>query len=655
MIDENVYASLGKMTEEMYLGLCKNQSAQMQDQLVAYHEIAEGKIAELLSKHSEIEAGEILAEQQKKIQILSDDFSNLKKDINSKYKIYLRGCGKAGKSTLLNALLSIDENIGSRMGRVPMTFTIDTYTDELEVNKAEVRLIDTKGKSKNLCVSRKQAIEISNKEEVSFKQSKEKCDAIIEERVRNVYLEQEREDIERDVYRQHLLKTQIREIKWGIGENNFFHNCVLIDTPGLSQELRFTNVIEDVKNYEMDGIIWVISSHTLAKQEVIEAYKEEFRQLKEVYEGKKVIAVINMYGDAPEYAYGSKLWRRVEKRAKEIYCGTYGFDDLICVNAKLAYDGNVHNDKIAIEESNISELRKKVNEMFVEKSTEEYHLAKLEKIDSFLRNLYREVEDNQKILEKHVFQYEDRSKKITSQRIACIQLFETRKEKIISLHMANIKQRIRANITRVNNLDDESVTSRQFFLENSIIGVNELESQIHDCMKQCEDIIFQRFKEQQLQSIISGYKTQKYALESFEKNVGKLSVDNTQKMISVRAPSGLGAGIYSLASGIFGKDSIVTGIVKFFRNAIKSPEERVYDDVRKYIKEWAGAISMDEVVKRYEEECRKTLDKSMEYTCCKYSDVCKMRDYMGTFIQNQSHMEWKQVGLMEIIGGESIV
>ena len=79
------------------------------------------------------------------------------------------------------------------------------------------------------------------------------------------------------MYKKHLIKTKIREIKWGIGRNDFFHNCVLIDTPGLSQELRFTNVIEDVKNYEVDGIIWVISSGTLAKKEGVDAYKEALK------------------------------------------------------------------------------------------------------------------------------------------------------------------------------------------------------------------------------------------------------------------------------------------------------------------------------------------------------------------------------------------
>ena len=45
MVDETIYTSLGKLTEEMYLSLAKTQSSQMQDQLVAYHSFAEEKIS----------------------------------------------------------------------------------------------------------------------------------------------------------------------------------------------------------------------------------------------------------------------------------------------------------------------------------------------------------------------------------------------------------------------------------------------------------------------------------------------------------------------------------------------------------------------------------------------------------------------------------
>ena len=654
MTEKDVYSSLGKMTEEMYLGLAKVQSTRMQDQLVAYHGTAEGKIAELLSAMSGKSEGEILREQERKVQILKDDFQQLKHDIDSKYKVYIRGCGKAGKSTLLNALLSIDENTGSRMGRLPMTFTIDTYSDELEVNKAQVRLIDEKGRGQTLSVSRAQAIAMESEEETAFKQSKEKCDAIIAERTANVYLESERDDIKHDIYKSHLLKTKIREIKWGIGRNDFFHNCILIDTPGLEQDLRFTNVIEDVKNYEVDGIIWVISSDTLTKQEVINAYKKEIQELESVYENKKVIAVINMYGLGTDYTYGSKKWKKLERNARKVYCGTYGFDDLICLNAKLAYDGNVNHNQTQIEESNIYELRKKINEMFIEKTSEEYHYAKLEKIEFFLKNLYREVMKNRIVLQKYMFQYKDKKDKISNQANACEELFNQKKNALISQHMAKVRNRIEKNMTRINGLDDESISSRQYFLENTIIGVNELENKVYDCMQQCEKLIYQRFQEQQAESIISGFKTKKYALEAFRKYGKDLTAENHRTTIHINPPSGLGAEIYDVAVGVFGKDHIVTRGVKWLRNLWKSPQDRVYEDVRKAVKHWTDTVSLDDLIHTYEEQCYKTLNTSMEYTCGAYEDVCRIHEDMTAFIENPPHMEWEGIDFMDIIGEEYV-
>ena len=655
MAENEVYRSLGKMTEEMYLGLAKVQSARMQDQLVEYHELAEDKIAELLNSMSKKSEGDILREQKRKLQILKDDFQQLKNDIGNKYKVYIRGCGKAGKSTLLNALLSIDENTGSRMGRLPMTFTIDTFSDELEVNKAEVRLIDESGRGQTLAMSRAQAIEMESQEEEAFKQSREKSDAIIKERVSNVYLEQEREDIERDIYKRHLIKTKIREIRWGIGRNDFFHNCLLIDTPGLSQELRFTNVIEDVKSYEVDGIIWVISSDTLAKEEVIEEYKKEIELLNNVYENKKVIAVINMYGEGEDYTYGSRIWKKVEKRARQIYCGQYGFNDLICVNAKMAYDGNLNRNQMQIEGSNLSELRKKINELFIEKSSEGQHHAKLEKIDFFLKNLYREVEENQTELQKYISQYQDKNNKIINQKNACEQMFEQRKDTLISQHMIKVRNRIEKNLTRINNLDDEDVSSRKYFLQNNIIGVNELEKKVYDCMKQCEKTICQRFQEQQMQSIISSFKTQKYALEVFRKYGGSLTAESNRTMISISPPSGLGAEVYSVVTSIFGRNSFVAGAVKAFRNFLKSPQDRVYDDVSDAIYRWANSVTMWDLINTYEEQCYKTLNSSMEYTCGRYEDVEEISYLMELFWQNPPHMEWRKIGLMDIIEGEEYV
>lgn len=651
MVENEVYKLLGKMTEEMYLGLAKMQSSDMQDQLVAYHDLVEQKIDELICNISKDSAGELMQEQKRKIQMLSNDFTSLKNDITSKYKIYLRGCGNAGKSTLLNALLCLNENTGSRMGRIPMTFTIDTYTDELNQDKAEVRKIDSKGTGRNIQVHRSKAHEMETEEEREFRKSKDKCAELIASRVKNVYLEQEREDIETDIYKQHLMKTTIREIRWGIGINKFFHNCVLIDTPGLSQELRFTNVIEDIKNYEVDGIIWLISSDTLAKEEVIEAYKKEMKEMEWVYKDKKVIAVVNMYGAGDEYKYGSKLWRKVEKRAHMIYCQQYGFSEIICVNAKLAYDGNLFQNQKQIDDSNISALRKKINEMFVEKSSEEYHQTKLKKIESFLDNFYKDLKGQSLELQEKVAQYDDIKAKIISQESACKMLVQEEKDKIVTRHLATIKNRLEANANQVNNLDNATDSSRNYFIEHTIIGVGELEKNIYTALDRCEDSIFNRFKEQQIQSVISDFRTKEYALQNFQKTVGNISIKKNRHAITISPPKGIGAGAFHIVKEIFGRDSFLTGIVKGIRDSIKSPQNRVFEEIRSDIINWVSSIELFEEINEYAQQCYVTLEKSMETTCGNYDDIKKICEFIKEFLGNKPQMKWENTGLSDILGG----
>ena len=45
----------------------------------------------------------------------------------------------------------------------------------------------------------------------------------------------------------------------------------------------------------------------------------------------------------------------------------------------------------------------------------------------------------------------------------------------------------------------------------------------------------------------------------------------------------------------------------------------------------------------------------MEYTCGTYEDVCQISYYMAEFLQNPPHMEWEQIGFMDMIEGERYV
>lgn len=658
MTDDPIYQALGKLTEEMYFSLAKTQSVQMQDQLLRYHALAENKISQLIDAISRYHAGEIIHSQQQKIRIFRDDFNDMKNDINSKYKIYIRGCGNAGKSTLLNALLSLDESTGSRMGRVPVTFIIDTYTDEFAAGEARVRKIRKDGTSTYEKVTRAQAVAMEDREEKDFSESADRCRQLIREKTQNVFLKQEREDIEQDIFKQHLLQTDIREIRWGIGNNHFFHNCILIDTPGLSQELRFTNVIEDVKNYEVDGIIWVISSETLAKQEVIDSYQEEFRKMHEIYTGKKVIAVINMYGSTADFHYGSRLWKRVEKKARQIYCKRGGFDDLICVNAKMAYDGNVKADQELADKSNISELRQKINELFVEKSSEAYHYARLDKIDAFLDNLYREVDIYKKSLHDFVQQYEKKKDPIAVQSSICRNIVKEEKAKTYRRCLADINSRIELNFERIQNLDQEPADVQERFINDQIVKTGILQRELYDAVDRCGQLVYERFKDQQTKSIISSYKTQQFACQAFGRMNDGMLMDNGQVNMNIRLKPGIVdsilEGFGSMLTDIFGVNNVTKGIQGLLRQMGKlfaSPQDKLRRTIEKQLGKAVDVIDLSDHIAEYERICVETLDRSMEQTCGRYVDVQELISDMEQFLLDRPQMEWEKTGLRELLGG----
>ncbi len=658
MAVQEPYAIMADWTEQMYRSLEKMKSAKMIDQLILYHREAARKLDGLSAELSKYNGGELLNKQKREFRIMCDDFQQLENMVGSKYKIYLRGCGKAGKSTLLNALLSLDEKKGSLMGLTPMTFTIDTYTDTISADEAEIRRLMPDGRSETVRMSHNAALEAKKQEDEAFRESKRKCDKMIEEKTRNVHLDTEREDIAMDIYQNYLIKTSIREVFWGIGENPFFHNCVLIDTPGLSQDLRFTNVIEDVKEYEIDGIIWVISSDTLSKDEVVAAYQKEMEVFSRIYSGGNVIGVINMYGNGPDYQKGSKLWERVKKRAEKIYCGKYDFDEVICVNAQLAYEGGLAVDREKLENSNIAELRTKLNQLFAEKMSDNIHQQKKDKVESILDNMYHDVDTFREALDKRLQEYDQRTTKIEQLGQSCRQSLRNQLSDMLSHHMATVSNNIASNLPRLQAMVSGQQQTDSAFLKDHIVRADELEHRTEQIVRQNQNDIFQKFQANRALCVISNFRTEKYALNHFEKNAGHFSVQQSHTQIHMDIQLKnlnfwglLDSAFNEVKSGYGGLFSRVGRAVGNFVTQITTPVQvRIQERIKNELSSWINRISLDGEISRYESQFRDALTTSMNMACGRYDDIRKIVDYEKDFLKGREKMEWQAVGLQQLIG-----
>ena len=336
----NEYQALARLMEEAYAAMGRSQIEDYLGQLDGYMGRVQAALEETAACYEDKLLGKMAGEQKKAFQMMKSEFEKLRKDRSSKFKIYIRGCGKAGKSTLLNALLGVDQEKGSGMDLKPMTFTIDTFTDELGLDEAVIRRVDACGNMLEERMGREAAKNITKRERDQYNHSEDICRMRIREATGKLTLQTEIEDVSKQIIEQYLMKSDIRETVWGIGKNEFLSNCMVVDTPGLGQELDSTNRIKLVKEYEMDGILWVVSTDGLNREDTVEEYEEEMKKYADLYENKKLIGVINVMNNSAEGDFTDVDATEFYKNKKAMRRAGALFQDhvaeIICVNNKLA-------------------------------------------------------------------------------------------------------------------------------------------------------------------------------------------------------------------------------------------------------------------------------------------------------------------------------
>lgn len=658
---EEIYKKLGRITEDIFFNLGREQKTLYLRQVDQYLEETKQMLNRMLDVYSEKEIGKIVKEQKRKVQSLYSDYETLCKDIGGKFKIYIRGCGNAGKSTLLNALLGVDENTGSKMDKKPMTFTIDTFTDELSFNEAVIRTIKDSGKIQEKKMSRKEAQEISKKERDAFEKSKKRCNELKRTRLKDVVLQEERNDIEKDIYENNLLKTSIREIKWGIGKNDFLHDCLLIDTPGLSQELRFTNVIEDVKNYEADGIIWVISSKGIYRQDTKEAYIKELRIFEDLYKGKRVMAVINIMSDFDEmYTRDSKEWHKFERAGRKLFGEK--FEDIICVNNFMAYEGYLEKDRKKIEDSNIQELKNKINERFIEKSSNDYLNREIEKIHSFRIGVNEVLEEHQTVLKNILNRYKTITGRIDNVALRCRGDVIEKQRKIINYYCSLYRQRLEENASFVQNFRQYSESERENFLKEAIIQNNDLDKKLIELRNILNHEFYKRFKDMRKECIVSDYETQEYAYKKFKEKLKleEFAVELEEIDVSGAMLENLYDSFNSFIANIsFDSFSPISSLKTIFSDAISigkkiwkrltvSYLEQLTEKLEEWVEQRATEYALSWEIRQYEKECKEIRTLSM-------IDFCAEKDIVEEIInaieQEKNEKKWglQEIGLLEIL------
>lgn len=290
----------------------------------------------------------LIVEIEKEINIISKSINELK----DPFLLFVMGPGKYGKSTLINSLIK-DNKLKTK--DTPNTWRLDILTASDSKKMDIVRGYETKSYEYD------EGLSILEEEEEKVKNSKKfikyKFERIKKNNDLSVY---DLKDYKKSLEEQYLYKYDIVEVKHYINKSGILNDFIIVDTPGLNQNL-LKNTKERMANYykRADGVIWILD----AKNIVSKSSNDMIVELNENYvlsdDYNNIICVVNKVDEIRNKCNDlSKVREKVVNLYKDY------FADIVFISSKEAVDGYISNNKKLINLSNIDELIKSINRNF---------------------------------------------------------------------------------------------------------------------------------------------------------------------------------------------------------------------------------------------------------------------------------------------------
>lgn len=290
----------------------------------------------------------LIAEIEKEINTISKSIIELKEP----FLLFVMGPGKYGKSTLINSLIK-DNKLKTK--DIPNTWRLDILTSSNCKKMDIVSGHETKSYNYN------EGLSILEEEEEKVKNSKkvikDKFEKIKKQNDLSIY---DLKECKKSLEEKYLYKYDIVEVKHYINKSGVLNDFIIVDTPGLNQNL-LKNTKERMVDYykRADGIIWVLD----AKNIVSKSSNDMIVELNENYmlsdDYNNIICAVNKVDEIRNK--GNDL-SKVKDEVKNLYKNY--FVDIVFVSSKEAIDGYISNDKKLTNLSNIEELRNSIDSNF---------------------------------------------------------------------------------------------------------------------------------------------------------------------------------------------------------------------------------------------------------------------------------------------------
>lgn len=404
------------------------------------------------------------------------DFNNLYENFDDKLMIFIIGNGNVGKSTLLNALIGYEI---AETNFLPNTWKIDIYSPELEKQKAIIKY--THGKQEKLSINKVK--EIVNSEEKKSKEGKKVYNENLNKTLKGLKTKEEREEMKKYLSEQYLYKSNVAEVRWPVDKNWILDKCLLVDTPGLNQNLHDLNQLGNIHDYyhKADGVIWLLDGQTISAVNA----KTLFQELNEILETvggvrDNIIGVINRM-DLVRKNGGEEAVLKVCNDAKWIFRNK--FSKIVDISAQQAFEGVKNNKATVIEESGILILQNAIRDIFISKSDSVKNSAKVQGHNKLLESTLQKLEEFSSQVEYYEKLYNEKEQKLISSKEKFKSSLISDINSFFESYLSEVKKRVDIHIDALADGNgsgfvkntmyklDEFIKNRDNFIDNKQLEI----------------------------------------------------------------------------------------------------------------------------------------------------------------------------------------
>lgn len=427
-------------------------------------------VEEFINSLQQINQGTISRDVIENMKIISNEFKEIHDNFDDKLMIFIVGNGNVGKSTLLNALVGKEV---AKTNFLPTTWKIDVYSPELSEHKAIIKY--TNGKQETLNIDK--AKEKVTEEEVKSKESNKTYKEKLKQELRDVRNKQQIDEIKMYLNKKYIYKSNISEVRWPVKSNWLLERCLLVDTPGLNQELNSLEQLGDVNSYyhKADGVIWILNGTTIATETPNKLLRELDDSLENVGGLRdNIIGVINRI-DLLKKNGGQEQVDKVYNDATNHFGDK--FTDIIGVSAKQAYEGIINDDKNIVKESGILELQNAIRNIFLSKANTVKENAKIQGSNRLIKNTESILNTFKKKIDYYEDMYISKDENLRISKENFINSIKDDLSSLINNYLNEVDKRVDAYVDELSN--GEGID----FIKNTIYKVNEFESRKNSFIK----------------------------------------------------------------------------------------------------------------------------------------------------------------------------